>query len=131
VPGIINDPAQIDKGPVWLKRQIALPEGDWETVSVLFKGARYNPAVYINGDRVSFREGGMGPRSHYLKHADLRPGNTITLEVELMSLADMSEDNASYTPVADHWRSSVSAYLWDDVVLHFQVWNWEQQKVLK
>lgn len=70
VPGIINDPAQIDKGPVWLKRQIALPEGDWETVSVLFKGARYNPAVYINGDRVSFREGGMGPRSHYLKHAD-------------------------------------------------------------
>jgi hypothetical protein len=119
VPGIINDPAQIDEGAVWLKRQIVLPEGDWETVSLLFKGARYNPAVYINGDRVSFREGGMGPRRHYVNHADLRPGNTITLEVELMSLADMSEDNASYTPVADHWRSSVSAYLWDDVVLHF------------
>lgn len=119
VPGIVNDPSQIDEEAVWLKRQIALPEGDWETVSVLFKGARYNPAVYINGDRVSFREGGMGPRTHYLKHADLRPGNTITLEVELMSLADFSEDNASYTPKADHWRSSVSAYLWDDVVLHF------------
>lgn len=119
VPGVINDPAHIDEGAVWLKRQLTLPEGDWETVSLLFKGARYNPAVYINGDRVSLREGGMGPRTHYLKHADLSPGNTITLEVELMSLADMSEDNASYTPIADHWRTSVSAYLWDDVVLHF------------
>lgn len=61
VPGIINDPAQIDEGAVWLKRQITLPDEDWETVSLLFKGARYNPAVYINGDRVSFREGAWGP----------------------------------------------------------------------
>jgi beta-galactosidase len=119
VPGIINDPSKMDDGPVWLKRDVVLPSGDWETVSVLFKGARYNPAVYVNGDKVSFREGGMGPRTHYVEHADLRPGNKVTLEVELMSLADMSEDNASYTPIADHWRSSISAYLWDDVVLEF------------
>jgi hypothetical protein len=119
VPGIINDPAKMDDGSVWLKREVLLPEGDWETVSVLFKGARFNPVVYLNGDRVSFREGGMGPRTHYLEHPDLRPGNRVTLEVELMSLADMSEDNASYIAVADHWRSSISAFLWDDVVLSF------------
>lgn len=119
VPGIINDPAKMDEGPVWLKREVVLPGGNWETVSLLFKGARYNPAVYVNGDRVSFREGGMGPRTHYIEHADLRPANKVSLEVELMSLADMSEDNASYTPIADHWRSSISAYIWDDVVLQF------------
>jgi beta-galactosidase len=113
VPGIINVRRR------WLKREVVLPGGNWETVSLLFKGARYNPAVYVNGDKVSFREGGMGPRTHYVEHADLRPGNKVTLEVELMSLADMSEDNASYTPIADHWRSSISAYLWDDVVLQF------------
>lgn len=119
VPGIVNDPAKMDEGPVWLKREVILPAGDWEQASLLFKGARYNPTVYINGDKVSSREGGMGPRRHYLEHPDLVPGNRVTLEVGLMSLADMSEDNASYTPVADHWRSSISAYLWDDVVLHF------------
>ena len=119
VPGIVNDPAGIDDGSVWLKREIILPGGEWKQASLLFKGARYNPTVYINGDKVSFREGGMGPRRHYLEHPDLVSGNKVTLEVELMSLADMSEDNASYTPVADHWRSSVSAYLWDDVVLYF------------
>jgi beta-galactosidase len=119
VPGIVNDPAEMDDGPVWLKREVFLPSGEWTHASLLLKGARYNPAIHVNGDKVSFKKGGMGPRTHYLKHPDLKPGNRVTLEIELMSLADMSEDNASYTPKADHWRSSISAYIWDDVVLRF------------
>ncbi len=117
VPGIVNNPAEMDEGPVWLKKEIKLPAGEWSHATLLLKGARFNPKVYINGELVSSVAGGMGPTFHPLSHTEIEPGNTVVLEIELMSLADMSDENASYIPTADHWRSNVSSMLWDDVVL--------------
>jgi hypothetical protein len=117
VPGVVNDPSQMDVGPVRLRRPVRLPEGDWTHATVLLKGARYNPTVYVDGERVSSQQGGMQPTEHPLEHPAVAPANTITLEIELMSLRDLSEENASYIPTADHWRSTISSMLWDDVDL--------------
>jgi beta-galactosidase len=117
VPGIANNPAKMDTGPVRLRKEVELPAGDWSHATLLLKGARFNPKVYINGAPVSSVAGGMAPTTHPLVHAAVKPGSKVLLEVELMSLADMSEKNASYIPSADHWRSNVSSMLWDDVVL--------------
>ena len=117
VPGIVNDPAKIDESSVWLKREIQLPEGNWTRATLNLKGARFNPKVYINGELVSSQKGGMAPTRHLMNHKDIKPGNLVKLEIELASLKDMSRENASYIPTADHWRSNVSSMIWDDIEL--------------
>lgn len=117
VPGIVNDPAKIDESSVWLRREIKLPAGHWTKATLNLKGARFNPKVYINGELVSSQKGGMAPTRHFLNHSDVRPGNNVIIELELASLKDMSDENASYIPKADHWRSNVSSMIWDDIEL--------------
>ena len=111
VPGIVNNPAEMDEGSVWLRREVKLPAGDWSHANLLLKGARFNPKVYVNGEQVSSVAGGMAPTTHSLGHVAVKPGGKIVLEIELMSLADMTEKNASYIPTADHWRSNISSML--------------------
>jgi len=118
VPGISNDPAVIVDEVLWYKKEIKLPAGDWEKTTLQLKGARFLPQVYVNGDLVGERNGGMVSLFFPLSHKDIQPGNTITLEIALASLASVSPLDASYIPDADQWRSNVSSSLWDDVVLH-------------
>jgi hypothetical protein len=96
-----------------------LPEGHWKYATLELKGARFSPEVYINGFSVSKQNGGMAPTYHLLKHKDVKPGESITIEIALSSLDNLPESDASYIPEADHWRSNISSYLWDDVVLKF------------
>ncbi len=117
-PGVATDPAKMNAAPLWYARETTLPQGDWDSAVLMLKGARFDPAVYVNGDLVSRQPGGMAPTVHPLDHDAIRPGSEILLETELQSLADLSTDNASYIPEADHWRSNVSSGLWDDVELH-------------
>jgi beta-galactosidase len=118
VPGIPNDPALIVNKVLWYKRDIELPEGDWGKTTLELKGARFLPKVYVNGILVGERNGGMVLTLIPLDHKAIKPGNTITLEIALASLADVPVTDASYIPEADQWRSNVSSCLWDDVVLH-------------
>ncbi len=119
VPGIPNDPAKIMDEELWYKKEVKLPAGNWTTVTLELKGARFKPQVFINGEMVSQHEGGMAPIFFELKHKDLKPGNTVTLEIALASLKNTPQTDASYVPGADHFRNDVSSGLWDDVVLHF------------
>jgi beta-galactosidase/beta-glucuronidase len=59
----------------------------------------------------------MAPTFYLLRHSDVKPGNTVTLEIVLSSLKDIPVTDASYIPKADHWRSNISSCLWDDVLL--------------
>jgi len=119
VPGIHKDPTIIPNSKLWYKKEITLPKGKWNRITLELKGARFKPEVFINSISQGTQEGGMGPIFFSLKHQNARPGGRIELEVALESLKNVPESDASYIPKADQWRSNVSSSLWDDVVLHF------------
>ncbi|WP_289055404.1 hypothetical protein [Carboxylicivirga marina] len=117
VPGLASDPTKINQGVLWYKKEIVLPEGAWLNATLELKGARFMPKVYIDGDLVSEKAGGMSPTLHPLKHKNIKPGKKVSIEIALASLKDMPKTDASRIPKADYWRSDVAAHLWDDVVL--------------
>jgi hypothetical protein len=119
VPGIHNDPTVIPDQTLWYKKEITLPKGQWNRVTLELKGARFRPEVFVDGLSIGEQEGGMAPLFFSLDHDNVKPGGNITLEIALASLKQVPESDASYIPVADQWRSNVSSSLWDDVVLHF------------
>lgn len=123
VPGIITNPKQMSSEELWLKKIVKLPDENFTHATLLLKGARFCPRIYINGDFVSEKEGGMTFTKHLLKHDAVKPGEEIEVEISLQSLKDIPETDASRIPEADWWRSNVSSCLWDDVVLllHSQV----------
>ena len=118
VPGIATDPATMNAGDLWYRKQVSLPDTGWSHAVLELKGARFAPAVFVNGRQLSSQSGGMAPTFHKLSSPEVTPGAKITLEVALKSLKNLSERDASYIPTADHWRSNVSSGLWDGVVLH-------------
>ena len=118
MPGIATDPAKMNAGELWYRKKVSLPDTGWSHAVLELKGARFAPAVFVNGRQLSSQNGGMAPTFHKLSSPDVAPGAKITLEVALQSLKDLSESDASYIPTADHWRSNVSSGLWDGVVLH-------------
>lgn len=118
VPGLAQDPAAASKGPLWYRRSVALPTGDWTRATLVLNGARFAPTVYVNNLPVSSAEGGMARTIHLLKSPDIAPGRTVTIEVELKSLQDLDPRDASVIPKADLWRSNASSGLWDAVSLH-------------
>ncbi|MBQ9364077.1 MAG: glycoside hydrolase [Bacteroidaceae bacterium] len=103
---------------LWYKRTVALPKGKWQYATLELKGARFAPAVFVNGEQVSRTEGGMAPSFHLLQSKAVKPGKTITIEVALTSLKQLPKTDASYIAISDHWRSNISSSLWDDVLLH-------------
>ncbi len=117
VPGLASDPETMEEGVRWYKKELTLPQGQWSRATLLLKGARFAPEVYVDGVKVSSAEGGMAPTYHVLDHNSVAPGQKVTLEIALQSLKNLSTDDASYIPPADHWRSNISSFLWDDVVL--------------
>ena len=117
VPGLATDSDRMNSNELWYKKQVTLPHGDWTKATLILKGARFMPRVYLDGDLISEKAGGMAPTLHELNHKNLKPGNTVTIEVALKSLKDMPEKDASRIPKADYWRSNISSHLWDDVVL--------------
>ena len=118
VPGIHNDGAVIVNEVLWYKKEIELPDGNWEKATLQLNGARFQPRVFVNGELVGSRNGGMARLFFPLDHDEIRPGNTVTLEIALESLANVPPTDASHIPQTDQWRSNVSSSLWDDVVLH-------------
>jgi beta-galactosidase len=119
VPGLAQDSAKVSPGTLWYRRTVKLPSGDWQQATLTLNGARFHPSVYINGELVGSSEGGMAPIVFPLPRSAVAPGRTITLEIALLSLKQMSPEDASTVPTADLWRSNVSSGLWDDVSLHF------------
>ena len=119
VPGIAADPTRKNDGRLWYRREVTLPEGRWTAATLELCGARFRPEIFVNGVSVSHAEGGMAPTLHPLASRDVRPGRKIILEIALESLADVPQEDASYIPVADQWRSNNSSGLWDDVNLYF------------
>lgn len=117
VPGIHTDGDKINLHKLWYRKEVQLPEGNWEYATLELKGARFAPEVLVNGASVSKQNGGMAPTFHLLKQRDVKPGRKIILEIALTSLNDLPETDASYIPRADQWRSNVSSCLWNDVVL--------------
>jgi len=117
IPGIVANPTQLQKGKLWFRRQITLPYGDWNKALLELKGARFMPEVYVNKQLVSKQNGGMSTTYHPLGE-QVKPGETIELEIALTSLADVPETDASFIPEVDQWRSNVSSCIWDDIVLH-------------
>ncbi|HLP74637.1 MAG TPA: hypothetical protein VK155_17155 [Bacteroidales bacterium] len=117
VPGIHTEAFLMNPEKLWYRKEILLPPGSWKYATLELKGARFAPEVFVNGISVSKQNGGMAPTFHLLKNSAVRPGNKITLEIALTSLKDLPETDASYIPVADHWRSNISSCLWDDVIL--------------
>jgi beta-galactosidase len=118
VPSVATDPTKIGEDILWYKKEITLPKGSWTNATLELKGARFLPKVYVNGDSVNAKEGGMAPVFLSLKSNHIKPGNSITLEIALASLKNVSPKDASFIPWADHWRSNIASSLWDDVVLH-------------
>ncbi len=118
VPGVHCDPAKMNEDTLWYRRTVVFPKGKWQYATLELKGARFAPAVFIDGQQVSRANGGMAPTFHLLKGENVKPGKTTTLEVALTSLADLPQSDASYIAVSDHWRSNISSCLWDDVLLH-------------
>lgn len=117
VPGIHTDATKMNPEKLWYRKEIILPEGVWKFATLELKGARFAPEVYVNRISVSKQNGGMAPTFHLLNQSDVKPGEKIVLEIALTSLKDLPSTDASYIPVADHWRSNISSSLWDDVVL--------------
>jgi len=117
VPGIATDPDKMNPEKLWFKRIVKLPDGQWQYATLILKGARFSPEVYINGQKVSHQPGGMAPTIHRLNSADIKPGALIILEIVLESLRTLTSEDASYIPPADHWRSNISSLIWDDVLL--------------
>lgn len=108
VPGLWAELASnITPGTLWYKQTITLPKGDFSEATILLNGARFNPVVYINGDKVAEGKGGMAPISLLLKHPAIKSEGIITIEIALASLSAVEPDNASRIPLADRWRSNV------------------------
>ena len=118
VPGVHTDPTQMNNDTLWYKRTVTLPRGQWTHATLELKGARFAPAVYVDGELVSRSEGGMAPTFHLLQSKAVKPGKTVTIEIALTSLKQLPKTDASYIAVSDHWRSNISSSLWDDVLLH-------------
>jgi len=119
VPGIATDPTKMTEGKLWYKRTILLPKGDWTKATLVLMGARFMPEVYVDGEKVSHKNGGMTVTYHLLSHKNVQPGKEITIEVALNSLKDLPSTDASFIPKADQWRSNCSSSIWDDVFIHF------------
>ena len=79
VPGIANDPAVIVDEVLWYKKEIKLPEGNWEKATLQLKGARFLPQVYVNGDLVGEQNGGMVSLFFPLNHKAIQPGNLVKM----------------------------------------------------
>ena len=118
VPGIHCDPTQMNADTLWYRREVALPDGKWEYATLELKGARFAPAVFVDGVPVCRADGGMAPTFHLLDSPAVRPGRTLTREIALTSLRDLPVTDASYIAESDHWRSNISSSLWDSVLLH-------------
>jgi len=119
VPGIATDPTKMNDGKLWYKRTVLLPKGNWTKATLVLMGARFCPEVYVNGEKVSQKNGGMAPIYHLLNSKEIAPNKEITIEIALTSLRDLSPEDASFIPKADQWRSDCSSSLWDDVFIHF------------
>lgn len=117
VPGLAGDPRKMQDGTLWYRRRVSLPPGGWTHATLILNGARFCPAVHINGRLVSACPGGMTVTTHLLRHEDVRPGGEISLEIALKSLRDVDPGDASRIPEADLWRSNISSCLWDTVRL--------------
>ncbi|MFW5859955.1 MAG: glycoside hydrolase [Planctomycetota bacterium] len=117
VPGLAADPRVVEARSLRYRTQVDLPQGDWTHATLVLRGARFSPVMFIDGERVASAEGGMAPIVLPLRHAALRPGARITLEIVLAGLDALSGEDASCIPPADRWRSNVASCLWDRVVL--------------
>lgn len=118
VPGLATAPIEASCGTVWFRRSVHLPTGDWNRAVLRLKGARFAPAVWVDGAHVSAAAGGMAPTEHELRGIGVVPGGVFELEVALRSLRDVESADASAVPAADRWRSNLSSGLWDSVELH-------------
>jgi hypothetical protein len=119
VPGRATDPKKVNDAPLWYRRTVRLPRGSWTHATLVLKGARFCPAVYVDGAKVSERPGGMTVTTHPLASAAVFPGAEITLEIALRPLSAVDPQDASRVPKADLWRTNVSSSLWDSVTLRF------------
>jgi beta-galactosidase len=119
IPGLVTDPGKVTPDTLWLRKKVILPAGNWTSVSIELKGARFCPTVYINQQFDFKASGGMAPISHLLSNANLKPGKEVTIEIALLPLNKVNADDASKIPAADLWRSNVSSCIWDDIILRF------------
>lgn len=115
VPGLVGDPERMAPGPVRLRRRVDLPAGAWTRATLRLHGARFRPALTVDGRAVSASEGGMAPVD--LDLGPVRPGTAVELAVILQSLAAVPVEDASVIPKADHWRSNLDSCLWNDAEL--------------
>jgi len=117
VPGLAGNPSKMEK--MVYSRKVVLPEGNWNLATLILNGARFDPTIFINGQRIAEQEGGMAPLQFIISHPDLKPGKTVNLEIHLKALSEIKVSNASRIPEADRWRSNVSSCLWDKVEMLF------------
>jgi beta-galactosidase len=117
VPGMPFDPAQDARGTAWYRRILQLPEGRWTHATLLLRGARWSPVIYVNGRELSRCEGGMAPTRHLLAGDDVRAGQAVRLEIELTALSDVDSADASWLPLGERWRTNLAAGLWDSAEL--------------
>lgn len=117
VPGVHTDPTRMNSDTLWYKCTMTMPRGKWTHSTLELKGARFAPAVYVDGRLVARSGGGMAPTFFDLGKV-LKPGRSHTIEIALTSLAQLPKNDASYIPETDHWRSNLASCLWDDVLLH-------------
>jgi hypothetical protein len=118
VPGLATDPKEINPTTLWYRRAVRLPEGSWTNATLILNGARFCPSVYVNGQKVSEKPGGMTVTTHLLDNPAIAPGRNVVLEIVLKPLDRVDARDASRIPDADLWRSNVSSCLWDNVTLH-------------
>ncbi len=118
VPGVAVDPTKNTDQKLWYRRSVTLPAGDWKRASLELYGARFLPEVYVDGQLVSKRNGGMALTVHPLESPAVRPGSKVVIEIALAPLSNVPMTDASFIPETDQKRSNVASCLWDDVVLH-------------
>ena len=68
VPGIHCDPTKMNNDTLWYRRKVILPKGTWTYATLQLKGARFAPAVFVDGQQVSRADGGMAPTFHLLNN---------------------------------------------------------------
>ncbi|MGA2497903.1 MAG: hypothetical protein ABSH20_09185 [Tepidisphaeraceae bacterium] len=117
VPGVPFDPAHEASGTAWYRRVVQLPEGQWTHATLLLRGARWRPVVYVNGRELHRCEGGMAPIRLLLAGDDLRPGQAVRMEIELAALGSVDAADASWLPPGERWRTNLAAGLWDSAEL--------------
>jgi len=119
VPGLAENPANSSPGMLWYRRSVHLPQGEWDRATLILGGARFAPAVYVDGKEVSATGGGMAPTAHPLRSPSVKPGADVVIEVALTPESSLDPRDASTVPTPDRWRSDNSSGLWDSVKLHF------------